>query len=171
MAESSWLMLITCYLIAVFPIYNELAYNEFCIVPTKNNLLAKLVLSFHINSSDIMFLDITIPHLYQIKFCVIRRASSSGITFWNVHADIRAEPVVHSGQRPYSFACVSIQSLLWAWERTSCSHAEHSHFQLIRQCWQQLNSDMRSMESYIPEASHCTEDKHFQFKHWNFSVS
>ena len=52
------------------------------------------------------------------------RASSSDITFRNVRAEITARPVLQSGQRPYSHACVAIRSLLWAWERMCCSRAE-----------------------------------------------
>ena len=48
------------------------------------------------------------------QICLTMRASSSDIMLGNVRADSRAKPEVHSRQRPCSYACVAIRSLLWA---------------------------------------------------------
>ena len=53
--------------VTVIPVYNELAYDEVCLVWTNKNVSAKLFLSLRKMSTDIALLDIPILHLYQIK--------------------------------------------------------------------------------------------------------
>ena len=83
---------------------------------------------------------------------VTRRASCSDLTFRNVHVDIRAKPVVHFWQRPYSHTYVDIRSLLWREKGCAVLVLSVSHFQLINRCLQQLNSYPRTME---PAPSSC----------------
>ena len=127
----------------------------------KNNFPAKLLLSLCKNSSDKTCSDISIPRLYLIRFFFSKQGGHFlGCNVWKKkHPDIRAKPVVHSGQR----LCPSMHS------DTVCSGHEKSwaghtldELDSVDNSWTLTHSQWSQPSSCIPKASHYVEDKCFQ---------
>ena len=95
----------------MLPVNDEMAYNEFRFVRTKKkqqqqqqkaiSLPSLSFLSVKILGYNVFGYNDASPisnQFFFFFFFVTRRVSCSDVTFRNVHADIRAKPVVHPGQ-------------------------------------------------------------------------